>query len=229
MRHLGEDKINQNVDEQSENDNKKGHFTGGAAKIPETTSTINNKKKENNDIVGTKTDGVKKINTDSNDKTKNTDWKNDKDFNNVMKYLYPQEGGYSNRKEDLGGPTKLGVTQGTFDWYNKKHNLPQKDVKDITKGEAQQIYHEYFWKQFGVSDIKDKKTALMYFDAAVNHGPYYAKKYYKESDGDFDKFMQLRRDHYKRMADKSEAQKKNYKGWMNRLNALQDYAEKNYN
>ncbi len=146
-----------------------------------------------------------------------------------MKYLYPQEGGYSNRKEDLGGPTKLGVTQGTFDWYNKKHNLPQKDVKNITKGEAQQIYHEYFGKQSGASDIKDKKTALMYFDAAVNHGPYYAKKYYKESNGDFDKFMQLRRDHYKRMADNSEAQKKNYKGWMNRLNALQDYAEKTIN
>ena len=156
------------------------------------------------------------------------DWKDDKDFNNAMKYLYPSEGNYSNRKEDLGGPTNLGVTQSTFDWYNKKHKLPQKDVKNITKGEAAQIYDEYFWKQSGASDIKDKKLALLYFDAAVNHGPYYAKKYYKESKGDFDKFMQLRKDHYKRMADNIKGQDKNYNGWMNRLNKLQKYAEENY-
>ena len=207
---------------------KKGGLTGGAAKMPENTDTKNSEQKENNDTKNVKIDKVNKNNTDEKVEIKSPNWKDDKDFNNVMKYLYPQEGGYSNRKEDLGGPTKLGVTQGTFDWYNKKHNLPHKDVKNITKEEAQQIYHEYFWKQSGASNIKDKKTALMYFDAAVNHGPYYAKKYYKESNGDFDKFMQLRREHYKRMADNSEAQKKNYKGWMNRLDALQDFAEKNY-
>ena len=27
-------------------------------------------------------------------------------------------------KEDLGGKTNLGVTQSTFDWYNKKNNIP---------------------------------------------------------------------------------------------------------
>ena len=42
----------------------------------------------------------------------------------------------------------------------------------------------------------------MYFDAAINHGPYYAKKYYKESNGNFDEFMELRKKHYKRMAEK---------------------------
>ena len=154
------------------------------------------------------------------------EWQKDEDFNTFLKYLYPREGAYSNRKADLGGKTNLGVTQTTFDWYNKKNNIPTKDVKNITKGEATQIYYDYFWKESGVSEINDKKVALMYFDSAINHGPYYAKKYYKESGGDFDKFMQLRKQHYKYMADNIPLQKENYNGWINRLNHLKTFAEK---
>lgn len=153
---------------------------------------------------------------------------NDKNFQDLLKYLYPQEGGYSNRKEDLGGKTNLGVTQATYDWYNKKHNTEQKDVKNITKEEATKIYYDYYWKGSGASKIKDKKLALMYFDSAVNHGPYYAQKYYKQSNGDFDKFMELRKEHYDNMANKSEAQRKNHKGWMNRLSNLKKFVDENY-
>lgn len=151
--------------------------------------------------------------------------KEDVNFNKFLKYLYPREGGYSYRKEDLGGKTNLGVTQSTFDWYNKKNNIPIKDVKNITKEEATKIYYDYFWKETGASDIKDKKLALMYFDAAINHGPYYAKKYYKESNGNFDEFMELRKKHYKRMAEKIPNQNKNYNGWINRLNHLKNFSE----
>ena len=108
------------------------------------------------------------------------EWQKDEDFNTFLKYLYPREGAYSDRKADLGGKTNLGVTQ---------NNIPTKDVKNITKGEATQIYYDYFWKESGASTINDKKVALMYFDAAINHGPYYAKKYYKQSGGNFDKFI----------------------------------------
>jgi hypothetical protein len=54
------------------------------------------------------------------------------------------------------------------------------------------------------------------------------KKYYKESNGDYDKFIQLRKDHYKRMAEQIPNQDKNYKGWINRLDNLQKYIDKNY-
>lgn len=159
---------------------------------------------------------------------KTEDWKTDKEFNKALEYLYPQEGGYSNRKADLGGPTKLGVTQSTYDWYNKRNNLPTQNVKNITKNEAAKIYYDYFWKESGASLIEDKGLALMYFDAAVNHGPYYAKKYYKESKGDCKKFIELRQQHYKRMADNIPKQKENYNGWINRLDNMQKYIEKNY-
>lgn len=155
-------------------------------------------------------------------------WENDKDFNKVLEYLYPQEGGYSNRKADLGGPTKLGVTQSTYDWYNKRNNIPKQNVKNITKSEATKIYYDYFWKESGAINIEDKGLALMYFDTAVNHGPFYAKKYYKESKGDYNKFMELRKQHYKRMADNIPKQQENYKGWINRLNNMDKYIKKNY-
>ncbi len=154
----------------------------------------------------------------------------DKTFKKFLEYLYPQEGGYSNRKEDLGGKTNLGVTQSTYDWYNKKNQYERKDVKNITKEEATKIYYDYFWKNTGADKIKDKKLALIYFDSAINHGPYYAKKYYKESNGDFDKFLELRKQHYKNMADRIPGQNKNYNGWINRLNNLTKFAkEENLN
>ncbi len=156
------------------------------------------------------------------------DWQKDKDFNKILEYLYPQEGGYSNRKADLGGPTKLGVTQTTYDWYNKRNKIPTQNVKNITKGEATKIYYDYFWKESGASSIKDKGMALMYFDAAVNHGPYYAKKYYKESNGNYNKFVELRKQHYERMKNNIPQQKENYNGWINRLNNIDKYIEKNY-
>ena len=160
--------------------------------------------------------------------TNTEEWQNDEDFNKILEYLYPQEGGYSNRKADLGGPTKLGVTQTTYDWYNKRNKIPTKNVKNITKGEATKIYYDYFWKESGASSIKDKGMALMYFDAAVNHGPYYAKKYYKESNGNYNKFVELRKQHYERMKNNIPKQKENYNGWINRLNNIDKYIEKNY-
>ena len=68
----------------------------------------------------------------------------------------------------------------------------------------------------------------MYFDAAINHGPYYAKKYYKESNGNFDNFMELRKKHYKRMAENIPRQKENYNGWINRLNHVKKFSEELY-
>ena len=45
------------------------------------------------------------------------------------------------KNSDLGGKTNLGVTQSTFDWYNKKNNIPIKDVKNITQQEVEDIYY----------------------------------------------------------------------------------------
>ncbi len=56
----------------------------------------------------------------------------DKRFNSIMKHIYNTEGGFVDDPDDAGGRTNKGVTQRTFNDYNKKHRLPLKDVKDIT-------------------------------------------------------------------------------------------------
>ena len=50
-------------------------------------------------------------------------------FEKFLEMLFGLEGGYSNRKADLGGPTNYGITQDTFDSWRKKNNRPLGNVK----------------------------------------------------------------------------------------------------
>ncbi|MBQ8887272.1 MAG: hypothetical protein IJY61_06180, partial [Candidatus Gastranaerophilales bacterium] len=153
--------------------------------------------------------------------------KEEKDYNKRADLLYPtmknKEEKEERTEENLD---KIDIKkEKETKQKTEQEKLSEKEVKDITKDEATKIYYDYFWKESGASNIKDKKLALMYFDAAINHGPYYAKKYYKESNGNFDDFMELRKNHYKRMAENIPRQKENYNGWVNRLNHLKKFSE----
>ena len=65
--------------------------------------------------------------------------------------------------------------------------------------------------------------ALLYFDTAINMGPGIAKKFYKESNGNFDVFMDMRKKEYDAIIKSKPKQKANKKGWSNRLDNIQDY------
>lgn len=144
---------------------------------------------------------------------------NDK-FNELMTHIYAYEGGFSDKKSDLGGRTNFGVTQSTFDYYNKKYNFPLKDVKDITYDEADNVYYKLFYNRSNVNEIDDPLLSLMHFDAAINHGPMNAKKFLKQSGGDVNKYYELRLNHYRKQAQNVEGQNLNYNGWLNRLNKI---------
>lgn len=62
--------------------------------------------------------------------------------------------------------------------------------------------------------------ALILFDTAVLHGVGRAKQFYKVSNGDFNKILQLRRAHYDKRVKEDASQKKYLKGWNNRVNNL---------
>ncbi len=156
------------------------------------------------------------------------EWEKDEDFKKALNFVKQVEGGRSNHKADKGGKTNLGITQITYDEYNKKRNLPLKDVNNITENEASKIYYEDFWKKSGAKGLKDKSIGLMLFDSAVNHGLSGAKKYYEKSGGDFDKFYQLRKEYYDNRIIEKPNQKVFHKGWINRINQLQEYKNKNY-
>ena len=145
-----------------------------------------------------------------------------KNFEKALQFLFPSEGGYVNDSKDSGGPTNMGVTQSTYNMYRKNQGLSPKDVKQITKGEAIDLYYKYYWKPSGADNISDPNMAVTLFDTAVLHGVGQAQQYYKQSGGDIDKFLYIRQKHYDKRVAEDPSQKRFYQGWNNRVNNLRN-------
>ncbi len=99
----------------------------------------------------------------------------DENFKTALDFVFNSEGGFSDRKSDRGGRTNLGVTQSTYNYYRTKRGLPCKDVKNITREEAKNVYYEDFWKASGADNIDNRAMAVAMFDTAVLHGVENAK------------------------------------------------------
>lgn len=156
------------------------------------------------------------------------DWEKDENFKKAMKFIKKAEGGYSNRKNDKGGETSLGITQNTYNEYNDKRKLSRKSVKELTEKDSMKIYYEYFWLKSGADKLDDKALGLMLFDTAVNHGVGGAKKYYKESQGNLDNLAQIRKNYYKNRVKEKPDQAEFLNGWLNRMDRIQQFINENY-
>ena len=91
-------------------------------------------------------------------------------FSKALAYALENEGGFSDDKNDHGGRTNLGITQGTLDNFRllgigKAFPL---DVKYLTRDQAEMIYKI---KYYFFEPIKDDRVATKLFDMAVNCGP----------------------------------------------------------
>jgi lysozyme family protein len=53
----------------------------------------------------------------------------------ILKWAGLSEGGYINHPSDPGGATDRGITQRTFDAWNRRHGLPKRSVRGISKVE----------------------------------------------------------------------------------------------
>lgn len=148
-------------------------------------------------------------------------------FEKALEFLFPSEGGYVNNKHDRGGPTNMGITQSTFNSYRKRKDLPYKDVKNITREEAKAIYYDDYWKVSGADKISDPNMAVAMFDTAVLHGPGTAKIFYNQSNGDLNKFLEIRQKSYDKIVANDPEQKIFYNGWNNRVNNLRNSIKNN--
>lgn len=83
----------------------------------------------------------------------------------VNQLISVNEGGYSNRKDDLGGETKYGITKSTA----KTHGYTG-DMRKLTEKQAIRIYKEGFWYKSKLQEVKSPKIAFLIFDANINHG-----------------------------------------------------------
>lgn len=87
-----------------------------------------------------------------------------------LKLLFGDEGGYSNRATDSGGPTKFGVTHRTLAAYRGVKSVTAEQVKAMTIQEAEEIYRRSYWLQSG-GDLLPSGLDYAAFDFGVNSGP----------------------------------------------------------
>ena len=147
----------------------------------------------------------------------------DENFEKAFKYILKAEGGYICDKNDRGGATNLGITQNTYNTFRQRKKLAPHSVSLLTKDEAKQIYYENYWCLSGADRISDFAAALVLFDSCVNHGVSAGKALYKNSGGNVELFLKLRRNKYENIVKRCPSQKVFYKGWMNRIKRLEEY------
>ena len=117
----------------------------------------------------------------------------DENFEKIIDFMFGVEKGYVNDKNDSGGPTNLGITHYTYDEWNRRHNKPLKDIKQITREEAKEIYYNWYWIESGANKYEDLREAYVLFDMAVNSSPYMAKELFKKSNYNIYTFLENRK------------------------------------
>ena len=92
------------------------------------------------------------------------------DLDEALGYLLDEEGGWSNNKNDRGGATMYGITQGTYTQWRKDKKKAPTQVRNITQDEARELYRELYWNAAGCDKLA-WPISYMVFDGAVNSGP----------------------------------------------------------
>lgn len=83
------------------------------------------------------------------------------------------EGGYVNDPRDPGGETNFGIS---------KRSYPKRNIANLTRDQAIQIYRTDFWNAAGCEDMPPK-LAIAAFDCAVNQGVTIAKRLIQKAVG----------------------------------------------
>jgi lysozyme family protein len=82
-------------------------------------------------------------------------------FENAIKKVLINEGGYVDDPNDRGGETKFGISKLAY---------PDVDIKNLTTDGAKAIYKKDYWDRLNCDAIKDDHVAYEIFDTAVNMG-----------------------------------------------------------
>lgn len=85
-----------------------------------------------------------------------------------LKQLLENEGGYSNDKNDPGGPTKYGITIIDYRLYIKAKGTAD-DVKNLSVDQAKDIYRRKYWDALACYSLPAGVDYAV-FDYGVNSG-----------------------------------------------------------
>ena len=162
-------------------------------------------------------------------------------FAQVMK----SEGGYVWDKDDAGGETNLGVTIGAWGAYLGRAIQPG-EMKALTQETVKPFYKAMYWDKVK-GDNLPAGVDYAVFDFAVNAGVGRAAKFLQRAVGAvddgvigsgtlglvakadpqklLDNFADQKQGFYNGLATKNPSQQKFLKGWLARVNHVQDTAE----
>ena len=171
-------------------------------------------------------------------------------FNLAMRFVLPAEGGYVNDPDDPGGATNYGITQEVYSSYRKRLFEPEKNVKGISLTEALEIYRRQYWRPAHCADLP-ARLAVVQMDTAVNMGVGTARDMLRramlmcsselvtlmctsgtaqlatrEDSLVVSKYLTLRRRRYHLISDQHPKEKKFLRGWLNRVDNLEQYLRK---
>jgi len=93
-----------------------------------------------------------------------------------------REGGFINKAEDRGGPTKYGITQKTLTAWRKRRATAD-DIRGLKRAEAVEIYRQRYIVRPRFDKIKDANLQELVIDSGVNHGTRLAAKWLQRAAG----------------------------------------------
>lgn len=82
-------------------------------------------------------------------------------FSDAVEIILKEEGGYVSDPHDPGGETNWGIS---------KRIYPDLDIRNLSREQAIEIYHNDYWDVCRCGDLPSG-IALMVFNSAVNQGP----------------------------------------------------------
>jgi lysozyme family protein len=90
-------------------------------------------------------------------------------FDDCLALTLRAEGGFTDRADDPGGATNMGITRATLAGV-RGHAVSKADVRALTRAEAAQIYRTIYWSAVRGDELPSGVDAVV-FDHAVNSGP----------------------------------------------------------
>lgn len=129
-----------------------------------------------------------------------------RDFDKAIAFVLKWEGGYSYDPDDPGGETNFGIT---------KKSYPELDIKNLTAGQARDIYYRDYWLAVG-ADILDFPLDIIAFDTAVNCGAGRTNKWLSTGLNSIGLLMR-RLEHYTYLVKVNPKLIRFYVGWVKRV------------
>lgn len=155
----------------------------------------------------------------------------DSDFDKALDFVLRWEGGKVEDPKDRGGRTNRGITQLTYNAYRQAKGLEIADVWDATLAETAEIYQKRFWGPSGAEN-EEWPLSLALMDFAVHSGPTRAKQKLQEIrtggvtgltvQETAEALVAKRRLFLQRIVKGNPSQQKFLKGWMNRIDDLEE-------